>query len=44
MVIYCKYSKGQHLFFKVYVYESTNLDRLLTYSPYSNKFENPLLI
>jgi len=26
----------------VYVYESTNLATLITYSPYSNKFENPL--
>ena len=28
---------------KLYVYESINLDRLITYPPYSNKFENPLL-
>jgi len=27
---------------KVYVYESTSPDRLITYFPYSNKFEKPL--
>jgi len=28
----------------LYVYESTNLARLIVCSPYSNKFENPLPI
>jgi len=32
----------QYLFLKAYVYESTNLAKLMVYSPYSNKFENPL--
>jgi|APAga8741244001_1050109.scaffolds.fasta_scaffold06429_4 hypothetical protein len=30
--------------FLKYVYQSIKLYRLITYSPYSNKFENPLLL
>ena len=30
-------------FLNLYLYESTNLARLITYSPYFLKFENPLL-
>lgn len=42
MKLFLKNSLLQYLFLKD-VYESINLARLITYSPYFNKFEKPLL-